>query len=70
MWTPSLTPFAQMDGLVPKGLGASTMWKEGRKELEGVTFWFGGSRDNDALMDWARNLRARYCGTPLLTPKA
>src|SRR5712671_6422558 len=25
LWTPPLTPFAQMDGLVPKGLGASTM---------------------------------------------
>jgi len=38
LWTPPLTPFAQMDGLVPKGLGASTMWKEGRKELEGSPF--------------------------------
>jgi hypothetical protein len=81
LWTPLLTLFAQMDTLVPKGLGVSTVWREGRKELEGSVsgseidivglfvgyFLWIGLRDDDGLMGWARNDGA-ILWTPLLTP--
>ena len=72
-----------MDTLVPKGLGVSTMWGEGRKKLKGSVsgleidivglfvgcFLWMGLRDDDGLMGWSRMDRA-ILWTPLLTPLA